>query len=117
MRYAVDVPPRLSVIVDGAPLPDEEARAFWARFSAHMEAKRGDLEGFARAEGFASVHPEVQSGAPVLMASRTAPQRKYETARSRQAASPASGSRDVHSGGEASGGGARGERKSPKKKR
>lgn len=71
---------RLGVIVDGVAMPDEEARAFWERFSAHMDANKGDLAGFARAEGFASVHPEMRGGAPVLIVSRTTPQRAYANA-------------------------------------
>jgi hypothetical protein len=72
--------PGLAVTVDGAPLGDEEARAFWARFSAFMEEHRGDLAGFAKAEGFASVHPETGATGAVLVVSRTAPQRGYTTA-------------------------------------
>ena len=34
---------RLAVIVDGSPLPEEEARTFWARFSEYMDAHAGDL--------------------------------------------------------------------------
>jgi hypothetical protein len=71
---------RLGVIVDGVAMPEEEARAFWERFSAHMDEHKGDLAGFAHAEGFASVHPEMRSGAPVLIVSRTAPQRAYANA-------------------------------------
>ncbi len=71
---------RLAVLVDGAPLPEEDARAFWERFSAHMEANKGDLAGFAKQEGFASVHPEMQAGGAVLLASRTAQQRTYANA-------------------------------------
>jgi hypothetical protein len=71
---------KLRVVVDGEPMSENEARAFWARFSAHMEAHRGDLGGFAQAEGLASVHPEVQGGTPVLMASRSSPQRAYANA-------------------------------------
>ena len=73
----------LGVVVDGAALPEAEARAFWARFSAYMESHKADLAGFAKAEGFASVHPETHGGNPVLVASRTAPQRKYTKAPSR----------------------------------
>jgi hypothetical protein len=72
--------PALGVIVDGAALGDDEARALWSRFSDHMEAHRGDLAGFAAAEGFASVHPETRNGRAVLIASRTAPQRPYGNA-------------------------------------
>ena len=71
---------RLRVTVDGKPLPEDEARAFWHRFSAWMEEHAGDLAGFARTEGIASVHPEMHGGAPVLVASRTAPQKAYTTA-------------------------------------
>jgi len=70
----------LAVIVDGVALGDDEARAFWRRFSAHMEANEGDLAGFAKSEGLASVHPEMRAGRAVLVASRTAPQRAYGNA-------------------------------------
>jgi hypothetical protein len=70
----------LAVIVDGTPLPDEEARAMWKRFSDHMDVHKGDLVGFAKAEGFASVHPEMHNGRAVLVASRSAPQRAYGNA-------------------------------------
>ena len=109
----------LAVFVDGAALAEDEARAFWARFSAHMEEKRGDLEGFARAEGFASVHPEIRDGAPALAVSRTAPQRKYANARdaSETVAARPGGSRVVHSGGRASAGAPPAHSKSSRKKR
>jgi hypothetical protein len=68
----------LGVLVDGAPMAPEDARAFWARFSEHMEANKGDLAGFAAKEGFASVHPSVKDGKAVLLASRTAPQGAYK---------------------------------------
>ncbi len=74
----------LRVLIDGAPLADPEARALWQRFSAWMEEHQGDLAGFARAEGFASVHPELHDGEPVLIASRTAPQQPYENAPTRR---------------------------------
>ena len=67
----------LAVIVDGEPLPVEEARAFWGRFSAYMEEHKGDLAGFAKQEGFASVHPAMQNGEAILLASRTSAQRPY----------------------------------------
>src|SRR5260370_25133338 len=67
----------LRVMVDGAPLTDSEAREFGRRFSHWMEKRKGDLAGFARAEGLASVHPELQEGGPVLVASHGAPQRAY----------------------------------------
>jgi hypothetical protein len=67
----------LRVLVDGVPLPDEEARAMWHRFSAWMESHEGDLAGFASAEGLTSVHPEMHGGLPVLVASHSAPQGPY----------------------------------------
>ena len=73
----------LLVRVDGDLLPDAEARAFWERFSAHMEEHRGDLAGFAAKEGFKSVHPGLEAGTPVLIASRNAPQGPYVTAATR----------------------------------
>jgi hypothetical protein len=76
---------RLRVVVDGKPLPDDEARAFWERFSAWMEEHAGDLAGFARAESLASVHPEMHGGAPVLVGSRTAAQKAYASAPKRDA--------------------------------
>ena len=48
----------LAAFVDGVSLPEPEARALWERFSLYMDAHKGDLGGFARAEGFASVRPE-----------------------------------------------------------
>jgi hypothetical protein len=70
-------PARLAVLLDGVPMAEQEARALWARFSAHMDEHRGDLAGFARAEGFASVHPETRDGRAVLVVSQTEPQRAY----------------------------------------
>jgi hypothetical protein len=70
----------LAVVVDGVSLGEEEARAFWARFSAHMEAHKGDLAGFAKSEGFASVHPEMHAGGAVLVVSKHLPQRAYGNA-------------------------------------
>jgi hypothetical protein len=70
----------LRVEVDGVALPDDDARALWQRFSFWMDAHAGDLAGFAKAEGFASVHPELHDGSPVLVASRSAPQAPYRTA-------------------------------------
>jgi hypothetical protein len=77
---------RLKVFVDGAPLPEDEAREFWKRFSAHMDANKGDLAGFAKKEGFASVHPAMGAEGAELHASRDAAQKPYATA-------PRSGSR------------------------
>jgi hypothetical protein len=70
----------LRVLIDGTPLAEPESRALWQRFSAWMDEHVGDLGGFARAEGFMSVHPELHDGEPVLVASRSAPQRPYASA-------------------------------------
>lgn len=83
--------PRLSVRIDGELMPEADARALWQRFSDHMEANRGDLAGFATKEGFASVHPGVEGGRPVLIVSRTAPQRPYVPASSSGSAPPQPG--------------------------
>ncbi len=61
-------------------MPEAEARAFWKRFSDYMEEHRGDLGGFAKSEGFVSVHPESHNGVPTLVASRTVPQKPYASA-------------------------------------
>jgi hypothetical protein len=70
----------LQVIVDGKAMPAEEGIAFWKRFSVWMDEHPSDLAGFAKSEGLASVHPEMHAGAPVLIASRAAPQRPYTSA-------------------------------------
>jgi hypothetical protein len=70
----------LRVLVDGEAMPGEEGIAFWKRFSTWMEEHAGDLAGFAKSEGLASVHPEMHGGAPVLVASRTAAQKPYTSA-------------------------------------
>ena len=88
----------LAVVIDGAPLADGEARAFWRRFSEHMEAHKGDLAGFAISEGLASVHPEARAGVPVLVGSRTAPQGAYVRAPERSFA-PAASTRGTRAGG------------------
>jgi hypothetical protein len=70
----------LEVTIDGVKLPEDEARAFWQRFSAHMEAHKGDLGGFAKSEGLASVVPESGRGGASLRCSRAAPQPAYSNA-------------------------------------
>ncbi len=72
----------LEVIVDGVPLPEGEARAFWQRFSAHMDEHKGDLAGFAIKEGFASVVPETGKTGARLRVSRSTPQPAYANAKS-----------------------------------
>jgi hypothetical protein len=86
----------LRVLIDGEPVPDEEARSFWKRFSAWMEEHRADLEGFARAEGLASVRPEMHESGPVLVASRTAAQRPYAVANKVRGAAPRGRARRGH---------------------
>jgi hypothetical protein len=71
----------LGVLIDGVPLGDDEARAFWARFSAHMDSHKGDLAGFAKNEGVASVRPALDEGRAVLVVSRTGTQPAYAKAR------------------------------------
>jgi hypothetical protein len=71
------VRPRLAVVVDGVAMAEDEARALWGRFSAHMEEHKGDLGGFAASEGFASAHPRSDGGVAVLVLSRTEPQEAY----------------------------------------
>jgi hypothetical protein len=75
-----DSPVPLIVLVDGTALPEPESRSLWQRFSAWMEEHKGDLAGFARAEGFASVHPELHGGEPALVVSRTLAQKPYTSA-------------------------------------
>ncbi len=58
---------RLVVIADGRTLPDEEARAIWRRFSAHLDAHENDFAGFARKEGVASAKTESRAGKAVLV--------------------------------------------------
>lgn len=58
---------RLAVTIDGVALADDEARALWREFSAHMEANRGDVSGFAAKKGYASVAPQYQEGRAVLV--------------------------------------------------
>lgn len=75
---------RLSVMVDGVEMPEAEARAFWKRFSDHMDANKGDLAGFAKAEGFASVKPVMSAVGPELVVSRTAAQTPYKKAEAKR---------------------------------
>ena len=72
---------RLGVLVDGTPLSADEAKAIWLKFSAYMEANKGDLAGFAKAEGFKSVHPRSDVGRALLVFSRTDDQEAYGTVR------------------------------------
>lgn len=58
---------RLSVLIDGVPMPAEQARALWLRFSEHMDAHKGDMDGFAKLNGYISVRPQAQGGQAVLV--------------------------------------------------
>jgi hypothetical protein len=78
----------LRAIVDGAPLPDDQARAMWRRFSEWMNERAGDLAGFAKAEGLASIRPELHDGVPVLVGSRTAQQTPYTSAVKKKGGGP-----------------------------
>jgi hypothetical protein len=80
-------------VVDGAALPEEEARALWQRFSDWMEDHHGDLAGFAAKEGFASIHPGVDPNGPILRASRTEQQRPYAAVSQNEGMPPKSGRR------------------------
>lgn len=80
---------RLGVLVDGAPMAEEQALALWDRFSAWMEEHRGDLAGFAAQEGYASVHPGVDGDRPVLRISKSATQRPYAPVRAGSEPPPA----------------------------
>jgi hypothetical protein len=63
--------PVLVVLKDGAPLAEDEARALWTEFSAHMDANRGDMAGFAKQKGWTEVRPEYRKGQAVLIVSTT----------------------------------------------
>lgn len=78
----------LRVVVDGQPLPDEEARAIWKRFSDHMETHKGDLAGFAKAEGYASAHPAMGPEGAELRLSKNSPQGPYRNVSKGDGGSP-----------------------------
>lgn len=63
---------RLAALLDGAALPEEEARALWKEFSEHMDEHRGDMAGFAKKKGWVCVTPEYRQGKAVLVARTTA---------------------------------------------
>ncbi len=107
----------LGVLIDGEPMPPTEARELWARFSAYMEENKGDLAGFARQEGFASVHPGMHAGGAVLLVSRTAAQRPYAPVGKGPEGSSHSGSSDHQGSARDPGRGGSGKRKGPKRRR
>lgn len=88
----------LRVVVDGAPLPDDAARALWKRFSEHMDAHKGDLAGFAKAEGYASAHPAMGPEGAELRLSKHAPQGPYRNV-SKSGGEGQAGSTKVHGKG------------------
>jgi hypothetical protein len=100
----------LGVVVDGQPMPPDEARTFWGRFSAYMEENKGDLAGFAKQEGFASVHPSMKDGAAVLLVSRTSAQRPYAAVAKGGSSDHQAPPRDPAAGGKPRGKGAKGRR-------
>ena len=63
---------RLAVVRDGIELPEEQARALWRAFSEHMEQNPHDVEGFAKAHGFALVRAEHRRTRAVLLVSSRA---------------------------------------------
>ena len=109
MNGSKDTKGRLGVLLDGEPMAEEEARAFWARFSAWMDAHKGDLAGFAKSEGLASVHPTMQAGRAVLVASRSKLQKPYTNApnvkTNLKAPGGSSSHQKTHTGGGGGGGG------------
>lgn len=62
-----DPPGGLVALVDGVALPEAESAALWHAFSEHMDQHQGDMAGFARARGYASVKPEYRRGQAVLV--------------------------------------------------
>ncbi|MEO8875824.1 MAG: hypothetical protein ABI461_09575 [Polyangiaceae bacterium] len=69
----------LLVRIDGELLPEKDSRDLWARFSTHMDEHQGDLGGFAKKEGLASIRPSIEQGAPILLGSHTEAQTPYRT--------------------------------------
>jgi hypothetical protein len=69
-------PSRLAVLVDGAALEPEPARALWTEFSAYMDEHEGDMVGFAKLKGWESVAPEYRQGRAVLVVKTGAGQEK-----------------------------------------
>ena len=89
---------RLAVLLDGAPMAEEQALALWDRFSTWMEDHRGDLAGFAAQEGYVSIHPGVEGDRPVLRVSQSAAQRPYAPVGGGSDSPPSQGSGGGRSG-------------------
>jgi len=62
---------RLAAMRDGVVLGEAEARELWKEFSAHMDANKGDMTGFARSKGWYAVVPEYREGKAVLLVTTT----------------------------------------------
>ena len=62
---------QLAVSIDGKPLEAAAAKELWRRFSSHMDLHRGDFDGFATSEGYATAHVAVVGGQPTLTLSST----------------------------------------------
>ncbi len=93
----------LKVLLDGEAMEAGEGVAFWKRFSAWMDEHPGDLAGFAKSEGLASVQPEMHAGAPVLVASKSGVQKPYTSAPKRGAGAAGGGSGAPHGKGSRNG--------------
>ena len=59
----------LRAVLDGQPLPPDEAHTLWTRFSAYMDDNEGDFAGFAAALGFAEAKVGMVEGKPTLQLS------------------------------------------------
>ncbi len=89
----------LRVVVDGVAMADDEAISMWHRFSAYMDEHKGDLAGFAKQEGLASIHPAMEKGLPVLVASKSAAQKPYASVKESGGSSGHQGAGKNPSGG------------------
>ncbi len=56
----------LRAVLDGDPLPPDEAHDLWTRFSAYMDENQGDFAGFASALGFVEAKVGMVDGQPTL---------------------------------------------------
>lgn len=88
----------LCAVLDGDPLPPDEARDLWTRFSAYMDENQGDFAGFAAALGFVEAKVGMVDGQPTLQlrskggaagASKTQPSPAKRTKPKRGKAGPA----------------------------
>jgi len=59
----------LRAVLDGQPLPPDEAHTLWTRFSAYMDDNEGDFAGFAAALGFTEAKVGMVEGKPTLQLS------------------------------------------------